>query len=135
MHVTNPCVKHDSCMTVTCRFHSTCMQSNGNMHVACSTFAFSETRLKNFAKSFRAPRVHGNTKTLPYNTLSISSVEYVTRFLLNYTDQNGLLLPGCIPGYSRSDIKLLPSSVSKRGIWRVIMNLLIQQIAFILWHM
>ena len=24
-------------MTVTCRFHSTCMQSNGNMHVACST--------------------------------------------------------------------------------------------------
>ena len=38
MHVTNPCVKHDSCMTVTCRFHSTCMRSNGNMHVACSTF-------------------------------------------------------------------------------------------------
>ena len=24
-----------------------------------------------------------------------------------------------MPGYSRSDIKLLPSSVSKRGIWRV----------------
>lgn len=33
--------------------------------------------------------------------------------------QHTLLLPGRVPGYSRSDIKLLPSSVSKRGIWRV----------------
>ena len=32
---------------------------------------------------------------------------------------HGLLLPGRVPGYSRTDIKLLPSSVSKRGIWKV----------------
>ena len=41
------------------------------------------------------------------------------RFLLNYTEENGILLPGRIPGYSRSDIKLLPSSVSKHSIWKV----------------
>ena len=30
-----------------------------------------------------------------------------------------MLLPGCVPGYSRTDIKLLPSSTSKKRIWRV----------------
>ena len=49
------------------------------------------------------------------NTLS---TEYVVRFLINYAKQHALLLPGRIPGYSRSDIKLLPSSVSKRTVWR-----------------
>lgn len=64
------------------------------------------------------PRVHGNTGKIPHNTLSLHVTEFVVRFLLNYTEQNGLLLPGRVPGYSRSDIKLLPSSVSKRGIWK-----------------
>ena len=36
-----------------------------------------------------------------------------------YAEQNALLLPGRVPGYSRTDLKLLPSSTSKRGIWRV----------------
>ena len=82
-----------------------------------------EKRLKNLMKSLKAhgltPHIHGNTKRKPHHALSFSSIEYVVRFLLNYTEQNGLLLPGRVPGYSRTDIKLLPSSVSKRGIWRV----------------
>lgn len=65
------------------------------------------------------PRTHGNSRRRPHNALSFSSVEYVVRFLHTYTEQNGLLLPGRVPGYSRTDIKLLPSSISKRGIWRV----------------
>ena len=81
-----------------------------------------QKRLKNLAKSLKnnglAPRIHGNTKRLPPNTLSTSSVDFVICFLLNYADQNGILLPGRIPGYTRSDIKLLPSSMSKRGVWR-----------------
>ena len=43
----------------------------------------------------------------------------MVRFLLNYSEQHGLLLPGRVPGYARDDIKLLPSSKSKRGIWRI----------------
>ena len=64
--------------------------------------------------------MHGNTKRLPKHTLTraLSSVEYVIRFLLNFCEHHGLLLPGRVPGYSRTDIKLLPSSTSKRGIWR-----------------
>ncbi len=80
-------------------------------------------RLKNISKSLRndgvGPRTHGNTKRLPKWTLTLNDVEYLIRFLLNYTEQHGLLLPGRVPGYSRDDIKLLPSSVSKRMIWDV----------------
>ena len=83
----------------------------------------SKKRLYNIASSFHkhgiAPRVHGKTKHLPVNTLSLQSVEHVVRFLLNYVEKHGLLLPGRIPGYSRSDIKLLPSSTSKRSIWKL----------------
>ena len=51
-------------------------------------------------------------------TLPFESMEFVVRFLLNYAEQNVLLLPGRLPGYSCSDIKFLPSSVSNRGIWK-----------------
>ena len=85
--------------------------------------AIGTMRLKSLVKHYKqnglTPRTHGNTRRLPSNTLSVSSVEYIVRFLLNYSDQHGLLLPGRIPGYSRSDIKLLPSSLSKRSLWRV----------------
>ena len=63
-------------------------------------------------------RIHGNTHKRPKHSLSFESTEFVIRFLLSYAEQNALLLPGRVPGYSRTDIKLLPSSVSKRGIWK-----------------
>ena len=79
-------------------------------------------RLKNIAKSVAdhgvVPRVHGNINRLPKHTLSLNSVEYVVRFFINFTEVHGLLLPGRVPGYSRDDIKLLPSSMSKHDIWK-----------------
>ena len=80
-------------------------------------------RLKNVKAALNSEgvgaRIHGNTKRLPKNALTFHSVEFVVRFLLNYTEQHGLLLPGCVPGYSRDDIKLLPFSVSKKHIWYI----------------
>ena len=74
-----------------------------------------EKRLKNLTKNVKSsglcPRVHGNTNDP--DTLSLSSTEYVVRFLFSYAEQQALLLPGRIPGYSRDDLQLLPSSVSK----------------------
>lgn len=79
-------------------------------------------RLKNLLKNYKEnglrPRVHGNTKRKPKPALTYASTEYVVRFLHTYAEQHALL-PGRIPGYSRSDIQLLPSSVSKRKVWRV----------------
>ena len=35
------------------------------------------------------------------------------------TDSNAMLLPGRVPGYKDSDVKLLPSSTTKRAIWEI----------------
>jgi hypothetical protein len=82
-----------------------------------------EKRLKNLTKSVKCnglcPRVHGNTNKRPRHSLSFTSTEYVVRFLFSYAEQHALLLPGRIPGYSRDDLQLLPSSVSKRAVWKV----------------
>ena len=94
--------------------------------VCIKTFRFlhtvGEKRLKNLQKNFKenglTPRIHGNVHRRPKHSLSFRCTEYVVRFLLNYAEQHALLLPGRIPGYSRSDIKLLPSSISKRTVWR-----------------
>ena len=59
-------------------------------------------RLFNVVESVRKngvqSRVHGNTNRFPKYTLSLASVEYVVRFLLNYSEQHALLLPGRVPG-------------------------------------
>jgi len=79
--------------------------------------------LKNLTKSVKlnglCPRVHGNTNRRPKHALSFSSTEYVVRFLLSYAEQHALLLPGRIPGYTRDDLQLLPSSTSKATVWKV----------------
>ena len=111
------------------------------------------TRVNNLMSSYRdnglAPRVHGNKHRLPKNTLSredsrnivvclillslllyisiaMISLYIIQVFLTNYSEMHGLLLPGHVPGYSRTDIKLLPSSVSKRGIWKVYRDAMIE---------
>ena len=80
-----------------------------------------EKRLKNLMKHFKknglTGRTHGNTSRQPHNAHSLSTVKAVVTFILNYSEQNSIALPGRIPGYSRSDIQLLPSSTSKKSIW------------------
>lgn len=81
------------------------------------------TRVKNIKKNLMlngpTPRTHGNQRRRPHHALSLETIEHVLKFLYNHAEQNGLLLPGRVPGYSRSDIKLLPSSKSKRAIWHL----------------
>jgi len=39
-------------------------------------------------------------------------------FVTNFAEQHALLLPGRVPGFKRSDIRLLPSHETKASIWR-----------------
>ena len=82
-----------------------------------------ERRFKNLEKSLKenglTPRIHGNAKKQPHHALPLSSVENVKRFIHSYTEQNGLLLPERVPGHSHTHIQLLPSSVSKRDVWKI----------------
>ena len=60
-------------------------------------------------------RVHGNTKRLPYNTLTFREKENVLKFIRSYARANAILLPGRIPGYKRDDLQLLPSCTTKKA--------------------
>ena len=59
-------------------------------------------------------RIHGNKKQLPHNKMTHRAITNVVKFLQNYAEENAILLPGRMPGYRRDDIKLLPSSRSKK---------------------
>ena len=63
-------------------------------------------------------RVHGNSKTLPKNTLPHAVVGDVTTFLSNFAEENAVLLPGRIPGFKNDNIKLLSSGEMKMSVWR-----------------
>ena len=53
----------------------------------------------------------------PHNTTNISDIQYVVRFIMHYSEDHTILLPGRVPGYKRDNIQLLPSSVTKREVW------------------
>ncbi len=61
--------------------------------------------------------VHGNKNKQPHNAFSVNDVKAVVQYLTNHAEDNAILLPGRIPGYHRSDLKLLPSNTTKLAIW------------------
>jgi hypothetical protein len=63
-------------------------------------------------------RIHGNTRRMPKNTLSLRETQNAVKFLSSYASDNAILLPGRIPGYKRDDLQLLPSSTTKK-VWSV----------------
>jgi len=58
-------------------------------------------------------REHGNKRNSPHN-YSYDQILAVHKFLINYAEDNAILLPGRVPGHKRDDIKLLPSNCSKK---------------------
>ena len=51
------------------------------------------------------------------HALSLSDIQFVVTFISNYAEEHAILLPGRIPGYKRDDVKLLPSSTTKKAVW------------------
>ena len=66
---------------------------------------------QHYLKNGLQERVHKNTKWAPKHAAPYSTKQHVVKF---FAEENALLLPGRIPGYKRDDIKLLPSSRSKK---------------------
>ena len=58
-------------------------------------------------------RQHKNSRRTPHHSMPFAAKRNVLTFLLNYAEENAILLPGRIPAHKRDDIKLLPSSCSK----------------------
>lgn len=63
------------------------------------------------------PRVHKNKKKLPSKTLSLSDVQQVVTFIVNYADLHAITLPGRTPHHWVSDVKLLPTNCTKRKVY------------------
>ena len=63
------------------------------------------------------PRIHGHAGRTAPNALVLGEVKGIITFVMQYVESNAILLPGRIPGYKRDDIKLLPSSCTKRAVW------------------
>lgn len=97
---------------------------HGN-RICMKTFLFingiGRSRLKSLIKHYKlhgaTVRVHGNKSRLPSSTVSMESVQYVVNYLVNYSTSHALVLPGRVPGFNRTDIKLLPSSYTKTMVW------------------
>ena len=68
----------------------------------------------NYLENGLSVRTHGNTRKSPHNALSFIQVSNIVKFIQNYAEQNAILLPGRIPAFKRDDLKLLPSSDSKK---------------------
>ena len=74
--------------------------------------------VKHYHKNGLSLRVHGNKNRLLRSTSSAETVEQVVKFILNTAEEQALLLPGRVPGFKRIDVKLLPSNLTKHGLWR-----------------
>ena len=63
-------------------------------------------------------RMNGNKKRLPSSAFSSETIEQVLKFILNIAEEQALLLPGCVPGFKRIDVRLLPSVLTKHSLWK-----------------
>ena len=74
--------------------------------------------VKHYRKNGLTLRTHRNSKWLPSSPSSAETVAQVIKFIKNVAQEQALLLPGRVPGFKRIDVKLLPSNLTKRGLWR-----------------
>ena len=69
---------------------------------------------KHYQEKGLEPRTHQNSRRLPPRTLSFDDINRVVKYLQQYAEQHAILLPGRVPGIKRDDVKMLPSSNSKK---------------------
>lgn len=74
--------------------------------------------VKHYRKNGLTLRTHKNSKWLPSSPSPAETVEQVIKFINNIAQEQALLLPGYVPGFKIIDVKLLPSNLTKRGLWR-----------------
>ena len=74
--------------------------------------------LKHYRKKGLSVRGNGNKKRLPSSVFSSETIKRVVKFILNTAEEQALLLPGRVPGFKRTDVRLLPSVLTKHGLWK-----------------
>ena len=54
-----------------------------------------------------------------YTHVRVHCTQQCITFTHNLPDSNAMLLPGRVPGYEESDVKLLASTIIKHTIWEL----------------
>ena len=62
-------------------------------------------------------KIHHPKKRPPGWTIPSQAVEQVVKFILNVAEEQALLLPGRVPGFKRTGVRLLPSALTKHHLW------------------
>ena len=97
-------------------------------HRICrNTFLFLHTikikRFRALSTHYRAnglvPRTHGLAGKSANSAFNLAETEFIIKFIVNYAQIHGILLPGRVPGYKRSDIQILPCNTTKLHVWRL----------------
>ena len=93
-------------------------------HTICKTtfmflYGIGKKRLQNAKDAYNQNglevKVHKNSRSLPQNHLSIERIHNLKQFLINYAKKiSSCSLVARVLGYEKDDVKLLPSSRSKR---------------------
>ena len=52
------------------------------------------TLKKTFDENGLQPRIHGNSKRTPHHALSFEATKSAVKFLIEYSEQNAIILPG-----------------------------------------
>ncbi|CAM4735586.1 unnamed protein product [Leuciscus chuanchicus] len=73
--------------------------------------------IKHYKEHSVTPCIHGNKKRQPPNALKKDDNVYVAHFIFNYAETHGIHLPGRVPGFWRSDLKLLPTNCTKAMVY------------------
>ena len=96
------------------------------LQVCKKTYLFAhgvgEKRYRNLCKHFDAngvtPRIHKNTKKVPHNAYSAEEEKQVVTFIQNFADCHAMPLPGRMPNMKDYSVMMLPSDMTKSGIWK-----------------
>ena len=99
-------------------------------HICSKTFLFlhgiGKYRLRAIKDSYLSqgmvPRIQGRTGRVPPNAFILEDIQDIVKFILQYAESNAVLLPGRVPGYKRDDIQILPSSITKKAVWKLYQN-------------
>lgn len=76
--------------------------------------------LKHYKENGLVPRhkKSGGRQASDKRLLTHDDICRVVAFIVNFAELHAMVLPGRVPGFKRFDVKLLPSSYTKRTVFR-----------------
>ena len=86
------------------------------LYLHCLSRKRYQNLLQHYQQHGLCPRMHGNTKRLPANSLPKEDIDYLITFITNYASAHGVPLPGRVPGH-RDKVLILPADITKITVY------------------